>query len=399
VRNNTFEKTDYSYVLLYIFELINLANDENAAEYQEQLTKLWNAYHKIYPMLEGKLIQWICDFSLLHKLQPPKCADSSIVNAAPSLKEFFISLPKGDFDACVKTLLKYCTSYDYNTSKFATKENIELFNRYVSGALRVAVHNFSEGDNILSKLSNEDSFMTRDAFAGALCTNKIRYSIEIKYCSFSRSNELRYLVGDIVKYAENKIRAHLGIKSRLTVYSISTQLKEALDNYFKNNLLPNRSLSAKKEAPQEYDVLYDLPIKPLSLENAMKIEENSWDTTNELVEAFTDAEAKESKEILSSAPLCFDIPSTNEIFVDVGDGEQDNNEFKDALAKYKDWIVAIDNNDISALKKLSEKTGSMLEAVVDEINEISADFMGDIVIEETEDGKYAIIDCYREIII
>jgi hypothetical protein len=137
----------------------------------------------------------------------------------------------------------------------------------------------------------------------------------------------------------------------------------------------------------------------LSLENAMKIEENSWDTTNELVEAFTDAEAKESKEILSSAPLCFDIPSTNEIFVDVGDGEQDNNEFKDALAKYKDWIVAIDNNDISALKKLSEKTGSMLEAVVDEINEISADFMGDIVIEETEDGKYAIIDCYREIII
>ena len=393
VRNNVFEKTDYSYILLYIFELLNLANDKNASEYQERLAKIWNAYHKEYPMLEGKLIQWICDFSLLHKLQPPMCADPSIVTVAPTLKEFFISLPKGDFEACVKTLLKYCTSYDYTTSKFATKENIALFNRYVSGALRVAVHFFSDGENILSKLSNEDSFMTRDAFAGALCTNQIRYSIEIKYCSFSRSNELRYLVGDIVKYAENKIRAHLGIKSRLTVYSISTQLKELLDNYFKNNLLPNRSASAKKEAPQEYDVLYDLPIKPLSLENAMKIEESSWSTTNELVEAFVDE--KQDTVTQTIAPLLLDIMQADEIIT--CDNEED--EVKKALELYKDWVFAIDNNDVSLLKKLSLESGKMIEAVVDEINEIATEVIGDILIEENDNGEYVIIDCYRETII
>ena len=201
-----------------------------------------------------------------------------------------------------------------------------------------------------------------------------------------------FLVGDIVKYAENKIRAYLGIKSRLTVYSISTQLKESLDDYFKNNLVQNRAGATKKEEPQEYDVLYDLPVKPLSLENALKIEENSWNTTNELVDAFADE--KEGAQIPSVVPLNFDIIKDDEMLVD----DSENDSIREALEEYMDWLLAIDNNDISALKTLSLQRGKMLEAIVDEINEIAADVMGDVIIEENDNGGYSIIDCYREII-
>ena len=40
----------------------------------------------------------------------------------------------------------------------------------------------------------------------------------------------------------------------------------------------------------------------------------------------------------------------------------------------------------------------MPDALVDEINEIAADIIGDIIIEEDDDGGYRVIEEYREVI-
>ena len=341
-RESIFEDTDYSYILLYVFELLNLADIDNALDYQIKLTDLWNHYGRSYPMLSNKLILWICDFSLIYQLPPPHNMSRHMVSEAQSLKEFFISIPDNDLNACVSSLLKYCTSYDYHTSKFATDDNLSLYDKHVRGALRTAVDFFSENGKILSKLSYEDSFMIRDSFSGALCSSKIRYSIEIKYCSFSRSNELRYLVGDIVKYAENKIRAHLGIKSRLTVYSISAELKEKIDAYFSDNLSCDKIRPAKEEK-HDYDVLYDLPVKPLSLKNALAIEEASWETTNELVDAFTKIGALKTAEICKKALAVFNgkVPTDRderEELLDSLDCDDVLSECDDEFYEYEDKL-------------------------------------------------------------
>ena len=249
----------------------------------------------------------------------------------------------------------------------------------------------SENGKILSKLSNEDSFMTRDSFAGALCSSKIRYTIEIKYCSFSRSNELRFLVGDIVKYAENKIRAYLNIKSRLTVYSMPMDLKEKIDSYFALNLSGHRSRTEKEEK-HDYDVLYELPIKPLSLENALKIEESSWETTNELIDAF---EEDDKFCEITQSNTAFEVKQIPNVI----EKSDDAIDLKTRLGDYLPWISAIDNNDLLSLKALTEKTGKMLDSIIDEINEIAVDVIGDILIEEDGNDGYTIIACYREMIV
>jgi len=389
IRNGVFENTDYSYVLLYIFELINTANENNALENQYMLTEIWNRYHELFPMLSDKLISWICDFSLIHRLSPPINLSSKMVSAARSLKEFFISVPDNDYSMCADWLMKYCTSYDYKTSKFAVKENSELYDKHIKGALRCAVELLSENGKILSKLSNEDSQLVRDSFAGALCSSLNRYTIEVKYCSFSRSNELRYLVGDIIKYSENKIRAYIGVKSKLTVYSLSTEIRAGIDFYFDNNLSGRRA-QKKQEEKHDYDVLYDVPVTPLSLDNALKIEERSWDVTNDLVSAFSEEATEEFV-----APEIPQMESEND---GVCNASLDENDLISALGQFLEFVKFVLEYNKEGIESFVIKSGKLLDSIVDEVNEISVEVIGDILIEDIGDGTLEIVEYYRDMI-
>ena len=381
-------RIDYSYVLLWIYERINLGSLAEVADSQAILTKLWYAYHEEFPALSSKLAEWICDFSLVHRLPPPKEADDGLFRRVPSLKEFYLTMPDDDVEGCVRSLLQYCSSYDYRTSKFATEENLPLFDQYVSRALGKAVLFYSRNGKILSELSIEDSCLSRDAYAGALCVAEERYRIEVRYCSFSRSNELRFLVGDVVKYTENKIRAYLGIKSRMTVYSIPTELQRILDEYFSLNLSGRRTVTPKRE-PKAYEKLYEIPQSPLSLSAAAKIERDSWETTEKLVSAFEEEPTLESEpSLLPEEPM---EPSKRE--------EADpKNELQSQLGEYWEDICELCRGNVRAIYALSVKTGKMTDALVDHINEIAFEVYGDSLLEET-DGGYSVIEDYRKYVV
>ncbi len=378
----TLIKTDQSYVLLYVYELINIGSAVDARLIQGKLARLWNEYHKEFSAICGKLAVWICDFSLLHRLDPPLEISRSITKHTPSLKEFFIHIPEGDYTACVRSLLKYGTEYDYHTSKFATERNIDVFDRHVFGAMLAAVKFFSKDGRLLSSLSAEDSKLIRNAFDGALCASKWRYEIEVRYCSFSHSNEIRFIMGDIVKYAENKIRAFLGIKSKLSVYSIGIELQRALDEYFEGAFAKEKPVVKKVVAEkQDYDALYDIPARPLSLENARKIENSSWSTTHDLISAFERDEVRPDPIVKAPEPV----------------EESQDGDLRQRLGKYYDFVVALKNEDNLAMNKISKALESLPEAIVDKINEIAVDTIGDILVEDNGDG-FCIVDCYLDMI-
>ncbi|MBR2353521.1 MAG: TerB N-terminal domain-containing protein, partial [Clostridia bacterium] len=310
-------RIDYSYVLLWVYERINLGASADVLESQRILTKLWYAYEREFPALSSKLAEWICDFSLIHRLPPPPEADEQLVRRVPTLREFYLTMPDYDIGGCVKSLLKFCSSYNYQTSKFATEENLPLFERHVPEALKRAVSFYSSDGKILSDLSFEDSTLKRDAYAGALCTSDARIRIEVRYCSFSRSNELRFLVGDVIKYAENKIRVYLGIKSKMTVYSIPTELQRILDEYFVANL-SGRKIKVSKREPEAYEALYEISKVPLSLSAAERIERESWSTTEKLVSAF-EAESEISETVQEKPRELISEPSE---FYENGEGSE-----------------------------------------------------------------------------
>ena len=183
-------------------------------------------------------------------------------------------------------LITYCSNYNYLGSKFCTNDNKSLYNEHIPKAIeRLAERYTDEQGRLASGGGIETSHLVRDAYSGALCSCAIRKRMEIDYSSFSRSYELRFMITDGVKYAENKLRAHLGIKSRLNFHSLTAEMRRCIDEYF-DVALP--SVAKKQPERAEYEKLYDAPTAPLSLENAALIEQTSWETTERLIEAFED---------------------------------------------------------------------------------------------------------------
>ena len=376
---------DYSYILLLIFEIINRADRADVREGQRVLCEIWLHYREEYPRLDRYLCEWICDYSLIHRLPPPigfidlGAAEYSI------LREFYVYYDERDSLGYAKALIRFCSAYDYNKSKFAKDEGKKLFDAHVPAALAYVLEKCSEPGHILAAAGLEDNRITRDSYSGAICASENKRKIEVSFFSFSRSHELRFLIADIIKYSENKIRAALGVKSRLSVFSMPEAVSRRLDEYFAA-FLPHHSRNVKSsEPPEEYEKLYEAPKTELSVENAAKIEDSSWKTTRILVEAFEEEASEE--QITPPEPVAEEI---------LAEASDEKSELRVALGEKFDFILAALAENAAEQRRIAETLGSMTDLIADEINDAAADIIGDIILEDVG-GYYAIIEDYREI--
>lgn len=384
-RAGEFIASDYSYILLYCFELINSASLMSAEEVIKQLALIWKNYRKIYPQLNKYLSEWIVDFGLLNGVAFPKdLLGSSLCELMQNstLKEYYASSVYKDRASFVKLILQFCSAYDHRRSRYY-ENNAPIYDAFIEKTLEVL---FERG--LLEGFSTEDCTITRQAFIGALVPYNIKKKIEISYCSFSRTNDFRYVVGDIVKYCENKIRAHLSIKSKLGVFSLDDGIRRHIDALAQQYFAGMQKLRKEKTPSEnEYDKLYDVPKKEFSLADAKEIESDSWNITERLIEAFADNSEQEQN--LQHAEKAEDISLKTEPLK----AEKSESVF----AKYKDFLTLVLDGDFRAQRAYAHKRGIMLEALVDEINGISAELFGDVLLEEC-DGGYAPIEDYISLI-
>lgn len=276
----------FSYLLLYLYEQINLSGKIPPEEGQQNILRLWLSYRGEHPRLDVLVREWLCDYSLLHHLPPPALPRALYgeLLAGCRLKEFYVSGWQGAEEEVLAILL-FCNNYDYKKSKFYRADTAELYDRVLSGAVAAALSFFREKNGGIGHSAGV-STITRDAFAGAVCSYRLKRRIEVDYASFSHTHELRYIMTDVLKYAENAIRASISVKSRLTVYQISTELRRALDAYLEGAIPKKAPIRYEKKAEPDYEKRYEIPVRPISPEHAARIEAESWETTRRLVEAF-----------------------------------------------------------------------------------------------------------------
>ena len=359
-RQDRFLTTDYSYLLLHAYEIINLSDQIDPLQGQTALCKLWVHYRETFHQLDAYLPEWICDYSLIHRLPPPELLTGALLVAAMShcaLKEFYV--PTAGEEGFVRALLIFCSNYDYHKSKFCTPENEKLFDRMILGVLRELTQKTDRDGKLLATVGMDHSRMVRDAYTGALCAYPLKKKIALEYHSFSCSHELRYLVTDAVKYTENKIRAALGVRSRLSIYALPTQIRTLIDVYLEPRLPKRESVHAKQEREAaEYEKLYDLPRTPLSAARAAEIERLSWDTTERLVEAFDGGTEEESPTPIpprAEFALSPVVPSFEE---PIAEGESMSG-FSAAMQSYRAFLQAAlaDNGSSYGCCYASDRTG------------------------------------------
>ncbi len=369
-------KSDYSYICLYAFEIFNLADKIVPEDGIKKLCAVWANYRKVFPRMDQDFGVWIQDYCLIHGLCAP-CAlvADFIADAVTStpIKEFWFT----DFalaERAQRNLFLICLSeYDWRKGKYASNDTSAFYETHMLSAMGQVLSDIWYSGELARSLKDKTrtSYM---AFKRSICTHLVKCTLDVEYYPISASG-IREKITQAVRYCENKLRALMGIKSRLAIKDIDPYYVNIIDKYF--------ALAAKREAEKrrvnsipEYEKLYDALPENMSLSNAAQIEENSWQTTARLVSeeetapitSRVDVKEHEGK---SMGKFSLFIAQDSEI-------PKDEIEFLLACLAGKTYALSLENGGI-----------------VEKINERFLELIGDVVIEITDD-RYAMIEDYRE---
>lgn len=374
---------DFSYVLLYIYEIINLPDKIEAEKALSMLTSLWLAYRDRYIQLDKYMSEWIADFCLVSDLPMPDVLLPLVpqIILKTSFKEFYLSAMlkssgispdklTADATALASVLIDTVSDYDYRTGKYYGEYKAQ-FGRHTVASVAHAIMKMREaGDELISD-GMKPATVCRDAFCGSLCSMNAKKRIKIEYVSFARSYPLRRQLTSMVKYAENKIRAVLHLKSRLACADLDPRYKGYIDEYFAPFSRAAMKHPMKADETPEYEKLYDAIETPFTPENAAKIERDSWEATEMLVEKEEYAE-----------------PETAEAPQD----EPDEAVFQAALpGTLTGALEAALGGEFTAYCR---EHSLFEDDAAGRINDFFADMIGDVVLENAG-GGYTVIEDYR----
>ncbi len=404
VRCGEYPKVDRAYIYLYIYELINLTGRMTTEERVKALVSLINGYSDCDARLFSDMCNWLCDTCLIYNIELPEGVFgdniSRVIDIA-SVKEFFIRTDRS-MDAGIAFMIT-SGRYDYRKSKFYP-EYRKFFDKHINNAVAHALKTMAEKDSRFSGNDTDICTLTHESYFGALCTAAARRTISLECLCITRSESVRRTVTELVKYAENCLRGHLGIKPRLTVSELNLERKELIKSYFRSVAaeIPMQSRATRpfgKEEPREipdYEKYYEPKSVGISFKEAAKIEKDSWSLTEKLV---TDAEL-DAPEVLSALPEVHSSPFTEAEKELLSSKEPERSKAPSIVNEnekdktYSEALRILLNNGDASFCTFAKSSGYLPDALADEINDRFYDIVGDIVIISGE--THEIIDDYLD---
>ncbi len=392
LRHGRYLKIDYSYIYLYAYEILNLPDKIGKEEGLRLLCEVWRAYRKQLPRLDGNFSVWVQDYCLVYALECPYDEISDflfdIINAS-SFKEFYLSDTSKGADTS-EAMTAYLSDYDWRRGRYAGGDNSEIYRKHVKAAM-ADVFKIVLADENLFKSSF--SKISRTAFPGSLCTHTVKCILDIEYYSISHSPKLREAVTAALKYTENKLRACLGVKSRLAIKNLPDAFKAVIDKYFEAEFRHLENERKKANIP-EYERLYDAPKDKLSFESALEIERASWRMTARLTEG-NESEDDLYREYSSD----FSDRMQNSKLETDANILKNNTAAKDkyGLGEYEiSFIKTALSFDADKQKKLSSECGIPIATLAENVNEAFFDNFGDVILEDNGEGVFSVIEDYHE---
>ncbi len=386
VRHGRYIQSDYSYVYLLAYEILNLPDKIPPEEGIKLLCKLWREYREPLPRIDAYFSQWIQDYCFVHNLPCPMHEIRDFVFdvvASSDFKEFYLSDLKSAGDDGVEAMIAYLSDYDWRKGRFAeddNPDNIRIYRNHMLGAMRMLIGELC-GD--FSDLSTaQTAKLTRDAFPHSLCTHAVKCKLTIEYVPLSSDENLRNAVTAGVRYTENKLRAFFGVKSRLGIKDLPDEAKRILDYYF-DSIFEMERLRKERDLAPEYENLYNAEKKALSFADADEIERASWTTTARLVDG-SEEYAEDEEDVVSAEG-------------EKPQAEDGSNVPKEtAVAGNDSRRFGLSDEDIALIRReLDSADADIDDMAFERINEAFANNFDDIILEH--DGeRYVIIEDYRD---
>lgn len=406
-----------SYILLLLFEIINLPEDIPPNEGATLMCRVWSLYRERFPRLDSYIADWLCDYCLIHRLELPHEAReyTKILASSSDLPEFYCD-PR--YMETYELILKTAGYVPDRDGRYPECEN--LLREHLPHVINKLSYK-SYGKPFSPELLLPLSSCARTAYRSALCAYNNNALISLSYRSFSRGTQVAHRLSDCIKYAENRVRAHLGIRARLKCPALADADRCLIDEYLDTELPMRRKEYRKVEKVtylDENEALYEPESYGLSIELAKKIESESWQATELLESAFSsdDYTFKRNEELTDitnkSMPVQNDILHENDKAAqdsantehivgateDALDVQSDDGTHEETCALGKvelEFLSCTAAHDTDRLKAMIRSHSLIADAVAEKINVYAFDTIGDSVL-ELVNGEYEIIPDYAE---
>lgn len=404
LRHGNYIKTDESYVLLYAYELAATDDSEDKGQALDMLCSLLTSFSTSELRIVYKIMirDIICDFCLIHGLRPPTHklvgVEKQIILGS-FLPELLVDL-SSDRENCA-SVISAMSLYDYRRSKCYNESTASVFKQGINGAVSAVMNNNDAFNSITSFTRGVYSAVTHERHPFSRMANIVNKNIKIEVVYYELST-IKTAVTDIVRYSENKVREHLGIRSMIHVLTVNPYARGVIDSFFEENMPARKFVDRRKKENRvkpveihEYDKLYDVPKVEISPERALEIERESWDTTKKLTEAFSDSAAIRDVGADESAPIDI-ITVDNTPKVDATPLKEEQSLYDQLCSKLggiASFVNLCKGSSSLEQRKFASSRGMTSDEIADKINETAVELFGDIILEDNGE-KYVFIEEY-----
>lgn len=399
VRQGRYPKTDLSYIFLHVYELINGVGWEDPYDGYKQLSQIWEAYRENYKRLDQYLGGWIADFSFVHHLDVPL---SLIVARSRGLAGDLAEL---ELERCLTispeqltfTVLTAMSDYDISKSKFYMGEGKAALERYIPQvvALINAYVTRKHGSNLVEMFPPGPSVMReRYLFRSAVYDISLYgYSVIIPVVRISKSPPLRSLITRLFRLTENKLRELLGYRGRLKGVNVDADMEDLITRFLKREFEKEKQEDKGPAVVIDLEKLERLQSDSEIVRTMLTVEEMNElqefeDSDFEVINEEPDPEKEEFEDIEDEIIVPHESLEPEIVIKEVRSANVGTEweQFSEALSLLQhDALLSLMNEDgTQAIQKLAAANGTMSELLIDEINDIAMDILGDLIIDGEE---------------
>ncbi len=375
VRRGHYLNTDLAYVLVYIYELIHKVGVEDSEEGYQRLLAIWLQYRLRIPILDQFLIDWLVDYRLFYQLPEPLKPYIMNASAPPVFQVPEIVFAQYAQEGLIRLsmdLLVYLLDYDPQRSRFY-QANRSVLEQEIPQVLQYLDRVFGKmkGKGLFDQIPMATHTIRRRPFEGVPGFSYDRSEIVIaKIKPYTTHKPLRKYLTAIVRYSENKLRHIHRYKTLLPVAGLDPFIKRQIDRYFDRYYgIPQ----AERDFDQEVKI---------DFEAVARLQRESSDIVSLLL--------SDDEEAVHADPPTEDASKSSEKYEDQNNKPIVFSEssqwtvFFQTLAPYQlnAVIIMVNQDDVKAkLKVLATSHSIMIQSLIDEINEIALDTIGDLLID------------------
>ncbi|MNV23926.1 hypothetical protein D3C71_1149650 [compost metagenome] len=222
------------------------------------------------------------------------------------------------------------------------------------------------------------------------------YSVLIPVVRISKSPPLRSLITRLFRLTENKLRELLGYRGRLKGVNVDADMDDLIIRFLKREFEKEKQEDKgpavvidreKLERLQSDSEIVRTMLTVEEMNELEELEDSGFEITNEESE-LEEVVEEEFEDIEDEMIVPLQSPEPELTIEEIQSANVDTEweQFSNALSPLQhEALLSLMNEDgTQAIQKLAAANGTMSELLIDEINDIAMDILGDLIIDGEE---------------